>query len=186
MSHWPNWIDLIIVTILLRTCYNGFGRGLLAELFNLLGVVCITVLTVNYAGLVTGWIRSWLRWDPAFTTFLIFWLFFLIVLAAMRMVMKFLAAAVKWERLHWAIQGIGLILGGLRGLWWSGFILLAFATSGFGYLHDSLEQSVLGPRLLFVYHHALIAVADRCPGVKFRSDTIIPPAKPQAAKPAAG
>ncbi len=162
----------------MRTCYNGFGRGLLAELFNLSGVIGVTVLTVNYGAPVARWVLRWLRWEPTFTTFVVVWLFFLTLVFGMRFLLKIVTGAVKWERLHWTIQGIGLILGGLRGLWWTGFLLLGFWTSGFDYLRESVEHAVLGPRLLTAYREALVSVSDHVPGARFRTESLLPPLKP--------
>ena len=52
MTTWPNWVDLIILILILRMSYNGFGRGLLMEMLQLAGAVAITCLSVNYWGLV--------------------------------------------------------------------------------------------------------------------------------------
>ncbi len=178
MTKWPNWVDLLIVILLLRACYNGFGRGLLAELLSLIGAVSVTAFTINYASVLTKWIRMPLLGDPILTEFLVFWGFFLILLLIVRFLMIRITSAMKWERLHWSIQGIGLILGGLRGLWWSGFIVAALTSSGFAYLQESVEEnSVLGPRLLKISQESLEQTTAKFPGAKHRGETLIPPAK---------
>ena len=185
MTTWPNWVDLIIIIALLRTCYNGFGRGLWAELLNLIGALSITALTMNYAGVVTSWLGPWLsRLNPTVIAFLLFWMLFLSLLALAHVVIRQVAGAIKWERLHWATGMTGLALGGLRGLWWSGVLLVALTSSGFAGLRASVEErSVVGPHLLPLARQSLAYVSDQFPGAQHRSETLIPPANPKAPKP---
>ena len=176
METLPNWIDLIIVTVVLRTCYNGFGRGLLAELLSLIGAVAITSLTLNYAEVASGWVKSWVQAGPSLMHVGVFWAFFLIVSLAVRIVLRRAADVIKWERLHWAVQGLGLVLGGLRGLWWSGFLLVVLSSSGVAFLRQSVEErSMFGPRLLHVAREGLVRAADRFPGAAGRGPDLVPP-----------
>ena len=179
MTTWPNWVDLIVIIVIFRTCYIGFGRGLLTELFYLAGAVSVTALSVNYAGLVTSVVRPWVSWaDPTIAAFVIFWAVFFSLLFAVHQLVKFLAAFIKWERLHWFIQGIGIALGALRGLWWSGFLLLVFVSSGLTYLKASVEErSILGPRLVGLSRESLERVANQLPGSEHRGETLVPPVK---------
>ena len=117
MTTWPNWVDLIIITILLRTCYTGFGRGLWTEVLNLCGAISVTALTVNYARMVTDAFRSWLPFNPTVVDFLGFWAFFALLLVAAHVLLKRLGEIIKWERFHWSIQSVGLMLGAVRGFW---------------------------------------------------------------------
>ncbi len=184
MKTWPNWVDLFIVTLVLRGCYVGFGRGLLAELLNLIGVVIITALSVNYAGVVASWVQPWLPWaSSAVANWLIFWALLLLVYVVVSRLLKVVAGLIKWERLHWFFEGIGLLLGGLRGLWWSGVLLIALTASGFTYLRESVEErSIVGPALLNPSVEVLGEVTKRFPGAQYRAKTLIPPMKSNAKK----
>ena len=179
MTNWPNWIDLIVVTILLKTCYSGFGRGFLAEVLNLIGAVSATALTLNYASVVTDWLRPWFWFDANVATFLVFGGLFLILIFVVHVIVRRMTEVLNWERLHWAVQGLGLVLGALRGLWWSGVILVVLISTGFAYLHDSVDKSVLGPRLVTMSHESLGRIADRFPGAAYRSTTLVPPIRPK-------
>lgn len=185
MTKLPNWVDLLVIICLLVTCYNGFGRGLIGELLNLVGAVCATVLALNFYVVIASWLAPWMRLDPILATWLIFWGFFVMLLVIAHQLCRRLTQVVKWERLHWAIQGLGLVLGGIRGLWWSGFILVALVSSGFLYLQDSVEkESVLGPRLVTLARDQLTSVADLFPGAPSKRQVLIPPAKALPKSPA--
>lgn len=178
MTTWPNWVDLVIVTILLVRCYNGFHAGALGECLKLIGTVCATVLTMNYAGVVADWLQGWFRFNPTLTDLLGFWLLLLALLFARNLLLGLVTRLIKWERVHWTIQGIGLALGALQGLWWSGLLLLALASSGFFYLRESVEQrSVLGARLLPISRESIERVSDRFPGAHNRLPDLVPPMK---------
>lgn len=180
MTIWPNWVDLIVVTIFLRTCYSGFGRGFLSEILNLIGAISATVLTLNYASVVTGWLRPWFWFDANVATFLVFGGLFLILIFVVHVIIRRVTDVLRWERLHWAIQGLGLILGALRGLWWSGVILILLTSSGLAYFKDAVEKSVLGPRLVTISRDGIERLADRFPGAEHRGTTLVPPIRPNA------
>ena len=180
MTAWPNWVDLIVVTVFLRTCYGGFGRGFLAEVLNLIGAVSATALTLNYASVVTERLRPWFWFDANVAAFLVFGGLFLISIFLVHVIVRRITDVLKWERLHWAVQGLGMVLGALRGLWWSGVILVILTSSGFAYPNDSVEKSVLGPRLVTMSRDGIERIADRFPGAAHRGATLIPPIRPNA------
>ena len=181
MKAWPNWVDLVIVSSLFIACYRGYWRGLLAELLNLAGAVTITSVTLNYGRVVAQWVPrpSWVADTVANVVF--FWTLFLLLWVVVRLIQKRLSAVIKWERLHWIIQSAGLVCGGLRGLWWAGFIVVVLSSSGFTYLRQSVEErSLLGPKLLRLSRDALGQAADRFPGAVSRGAELVPPVKPSA------
>ncbi|MBI2104224.1 MAG: CvpA family protein [Candidatus Omnitrophica bacterium] len=170
---------MIIITLLIRGCYSGFGRGLLTELLSLAGAVCITSLTLNYAGTVSAWLEQWGWLTPQVTALAGFWGLFLALMTAVHYVARRVTEVVKWERLHWMVQGIGLVLGGVRALWWTGFLLVVLVSSGFLFLRQSVEErSVFGPRLLGISRQGLARAADVFPGAAGRSDELVPRMKP--------
>lgn len=168
-------MDLLVLIILVRTCYSGYDRGLLAEILHLAGLVTVTALTINFAGVATAWVHAMMPWHPAELPAIIFWVLFLTLLGVKQLLIKSVTGVMKWERLHWAIQGLGVVLGALRGVWWSGLLLLALAGSGFDYLKTSVEErSLLGGRLLPLTQPAIVAAADALPGADQRSTPLIP------------
>lgn len=181
---WPNWVDLIVLTILFTASYNGFRRGLTCELLNLVGAIVVTVLTVNYFNLVFSRLRPWVgSASPILIGQVVFWGFFLMLRVGVRLTINFLTRFLKWEPVHWLLQGMGMVLGVVRGLWWAGFCLLVLSGSGVVYLRESVERrSVSGPRLVVVARDSLEWVTDRAPGVAYRTQTLVPPMVSQRTK----
>jgi uncharacterized membrane protein required for colicin V production len=162
-----------------RACYVGFGRGVFAELVNLAGAVSVTVLSVNYSVTASQWVGSVTGVPPQVSAVVGFWGFFLIAWLTVRLVRRLMAESLKWDPVPWLVHGAGLVLGGLRGLWWAGFLVLALGTSGMETLQQSVRQrSVLGPRMLQVFESSLTQAADRFPGASGRGEELIPPLEP--------
>ena len=153
----------------------------MSELLNAAGAVSIVAFTLNYAPAATEALRPWSWFSPSITSVLVFWVLFALLVFVKHLVLKRVTELIKWERAHWVTQGLGSVLGGLRGLWWSGFIVLALSSSGFVYLHESVaERSLLGPRLLTLGKTYVERVADRFPGAQKRGPALMPPLKPTA------
>ena len=176
-TTWPNWVDLIIVTIVLRTSYIGLSRGIFSELLDLIGLVSITALTVNYGEVIGQSLRSQLALDPTIVTFAVFWGFFLSLVLVVRVVFRRLTAIIgKWEPIHWMIRWMSLAIGATRGVWWAGFLLVALTSSGVAYVQESGEtRSLLGSRMIGVSRQTLERVADYFPGASQRSEALMPP-----------
>jgi uncharacterized membrane protein required for colicin V production len=177
VTTWPNWVDLIVVTLLITCSYNGFGRGILAEFFNLLGAVTTTSLTVNYWSLLAKWIPP-LPWlGPDFTTLLIFVVLFVTVRFLVHLIVRLCCDVVKWERLHWFVQGLGLFFGGVRGAWWAGFLLVVLTGTQIPYMKAAVEDlSIVGPRLVALSRNSIETVANLFPGAGERRSLALVPA----------
>jgi uncharacterized membrane protein required for colicin V production len=159
--------------------YSGFGRGFLAEVINLIGTVVATVLTISLAPAVYSIIQPWVGFPAPIVKVLVFWGLFLTLWYVVRIVRKRVADVIKWERFNWFVQGGGLFLGGIRGLWWAGFMLLAFTSSGYPFLLESVEQkSVLSPGLLRAFNISLHEAGSRIPVRRTKGTSPIPPLRP--------
>jgi uncharacterized membrane protein required for colicin V production len=145
-----------------------------------MGVVALTVLTLNYGGVAAAWLAPWVGWPPYLVALTGFWGLFAILWFTVRFTIRRVTELLKWEQVHWVIQGVGFFLGGVRGLWWTGFLLIVFVSSGLTFLAASVEQeSVLGPRLLKIARTSIQRVADRFPGAQRRGGVPVPPLRPE-------
>jgi uncharacterized membrane protein required for colicin V production len=176
---WPNWVDLLIVTIVLRASYIGFSRGILSELLDTVTLVGITALTVNYGEAIGRGLQGQFALNPVVMTCIVFWGFFLSLILIARAIFRRLTAILgKWEPIHWMLRWVGMLIGAGRGLWWAGFLLIALTTSGFTYLQESVEvRSLLGSRMIGIARHTLERVADYVPGATQRSEQLMPPVR---------
>jgi len=98
-------------------------------------------------------------------SFVIFLTLLLSALLVVRVALRKLTDLLQWERLHWSIQGIGLALGGLRGLWSAGLVLLLMLSLGVPSLAESIQKrSILAPRLVKVAQETFDQAANWFPG----------------------
>jgi len=171
---WPNWVDLVVVTIFLRACYGGFGRGFLGECLLLLGLVTATAFACNWHTDLAQFVLPWWWGDPALLELMVYFGLFVGLLFAAHLLTRKITDFVQWGRLHWLLESLGILLGAVRGLWWGGIVLLTLLSLGIPYLSGSvLERSVLGPHLLELGRPVITSVVDRYPG-HLRRTTLMP------------
>lgn len=92
-------------------------------------------------------------------------LFSLGTLILIRVVAHRLAMLIKWQSMNWMTGGLGLVLGGLRGVWWVGIALLMLQSTGWSYLGSSVsERSVFGPWVVHAVSKGLGQVTHWIPG----------------------
>ena len=165
MTTWPNWVDVCVLTIVLRAGYVGLVRGAFAELLGAIGAIGITALSVGYWGVLIGRVEPWLRLPPAVASSLVFWVLFILLFLLVRgLVSALLNAIKKWDQLNWFTQSVGLAFGLVRGAWWAGFLVLVLTTNGWSYLKTSVqERSVSSPPLMDAFHRSLAAVVEQLP-----------------------
>ena len=166
MTKWPNWVDLVILIGLIRGCYVGFARGLVAELLYLVGLVSVTALACNFYRPLSDQIAPWWLHDPDALRFACFALLFGAGILLVYRGLRILAARVLREGIHpWIIGAGGVVVGGVKSLWWLGVFLMVILSLGITYLKESVnERSLLAPRVLPIAESAIRRVADHFPG----------------------
>ena len=157
---WPNWVDLVVLSVVVRTSYSGFHRGPLAEFFSLFGLVSATACSCFFYAPVADMLQPWLPMPATLLRFLTFLaLLILSTVILMRFAARKLTELIKWDRMHWLAQLVGLVLGAVRGLWWCGLILLLALGARWSYLQQSiLERSLSGARLVEASNQAFLNV----------------------------
>lgn len=162
---------------MLRACYSGYQRGLLAEAFNLLGLVSATALASNFQPILSRWALPWWRFNPAIAQFTIFLTLLLLGLILFGVLVRMLARLVTWK-MSWIAQLIGLVLGAVRGAWVAGLLVLIALASGWAYADRSITQrSWVGPMLAQQMRAGLEQVRGWYPGDRMSGPAVpsLPP-----------
>lgn len=137
---------------------------MLSELLYLSGLALATAVACNAYEPLARLLAQWVVFDQAKLEFVIFLLVLLVLLLATRFAIKALGALIQWERVHWAVQGLGVIVGGVRGAWAAGVCLLILIATGLPSLVESVkERSLVGPSLVRVSSQYIQQVADWAP-----------------------
>ena len=176
MTSWPNWVDLIVVSLILTIAYRAFHRGLITGILNLLGVVFVTSSVIAYQPKLLEVMESWLKIESPTAEAMVFWTSFLVAMTLLFLVLNLIARIYAWERLNTITQIFSLAVGLLRGAWWAGIVLLAFSSSGMEYLQKSTdERSVTAPLFLPPMRSMLERLVSVIPGGEPRPGSLIPP-----------
>ena len=143
-----NWVDIIVVILIIRIGYISVKGGFPVEIFKLLGTICAIYLSlhfyINLGNLLRGYVTSIIP-EAYFNFFCFFalallgyFLFFLLRTALYHFVdIKAVPALSKWG---------GLITGFLRDILLIGLIVFAFSISSVTYLADSANKSYVASR----------------------------------------
>ena len=181
-----NWIDVLFLIVIARTCYIGLSRGLATELIKSLALLAGLIFAANFhealAGL-TPLAREQMANDmfPLFTEANMLWPAYLLILIVClvfgRLVHHWLI--VKWlKREHagsWLEHLFGLLLGLARGWIVLGMLFLVLGSvlpdRPKEYVRSSVrDRSVTGLLVVRTTHRMLERLANVAPGHALRSE----------------
>jgi len=145
-----NWVDIVIVILVVRICYISIKTGFVPEIFKLAGIICAIYLALHYymslgASLQKNSFASVV--PPEYFDFICFlalaglgYLIFFLLRGGLYRLMevKTIPAVAKWG---------GIITGLLRCYFTVGLIVFAFSISTVRYFKDSGAKSYIGSRL---------------------------------------
>ncbi len=145
-----NWVDLLIITLLIRICYVALKSSLFTELTKLFGTILATYLSLHYYPSLTDIFLNKMDLSSIpvsvldFTSFIILlvvgYLAVLILREALTRMMK-IESAPKLDKWGSLIFGVG------RGLILASLIFFILSISTVKYLKRSLAVSYSGPYL---------------------------------------
>ncbi|MFH1853497.1 MAG: CvpA family protein [Candidatus Neomarinimicrobiota bacterium] len=107
--------DIIAVTVIGLFAFLGFRKGLVAEVFKILGVVIGIVLALQYMAKGAVMIHSFAQLDPRIEKVLAFIAILLITIMVFIYLAKIAKLIFKMALMGWLDRGGGLLFGGLKG-----------------------------------------------------------------------
>ena len=138
-----NWLDVLVIILLIRTCYIGASTGLTNELQKSLGLVIGFVLSYRYY-------RGLGRYISEHSFLGITWAQLLSLIGvliglqlAVKLLMILLSKIVKLQFKPQVEQICGGILGCLRGIFLASVVLVVLSMLPSGYLEDSIYSRSL-------------------------------------------
>ena len=136
-----NWIDIVFVILLFRTCYVGFKNGLLPEFFRLSGLFLAFILSFNSYILISGFLAKNARISGVKSEILGFLLIFLATILIFKL-LSVLADKLlgNSENVSLANKAIGLMLGLGRGVLLIGLMYLLLIHSPVNYFYKSAKE----------------------------------------------
>ena len=144
-----NWVDCVILVILIRTTYVGFSRGLSWEIIRLLGVVVAFVIAIHNYDKIGSFIGS----NSPVPSIVANLFSFLVLVFGAVLVFKFIGFGLhkilEIELLSPLEHVGGLVLGFIRGAVLALITLIIMLIISVPYIDDSIKgRSFLGGKLL--------------------------------------
>ena len=143
--HRINWVDIIVITLLIRSSYIGWRRGLIGEIFAFLGIIAALFISIYYYNKLAQFLSAHSFLTLAVAGVISFLGLVILTLIAFKLLNKALQVIVK-IRLKGAFERAGgLILGFSQGCILSSLLVLALVLLPSSYAQNSVkEKSVLG------------------------------------------
>jgi uncharacterized membrane protein required for colicin V production len=147
-----NWVDFLLIALVLRMAYIGFRTGIGIELFKLFGLWLATILSYQF---YTTPLSDFLNTKvPALPLDVGDAFVFIVVVTAVTIVVRIIRESflllVKIEGQNSFNKLAGLAVGLLRGLWIASLCLFIMTISTVEYLEVSAKSSLFGNKLINV------------------------------------
>lgn len=145
-----NWVDFLIIGIILRMCYIGMRTGIGIEVFKLIGLWLATMITFQlYSTPLADMLHEKLPPLPldAADAFVFVSLLTIVVLVV-RMIRESFFLLVKIDAQNTLNKWGGFLLGCLRGAWITSIALIIMTISTVQYLEVSAKSSLFGHRFI--------------------------------------
>lgn len=144
--HRINWVDVLIVILLIRTSYIGAKIGLSTELFKVIGVLLGLYFGMKYYSVVGSWMASKISLPPEISEGAAFLILVLLSTLILKLVTFGLEKIVKLSFADKLSKWGGFIIGLLRGGVLLSLLFMFFGIIQVDYLVKSVEErSLTGP-----------------------------------------
>jgi membrane protein required for colicin V production len=109
-----NWLDIVIIVILVVPTFLGFRRGLIGSILPLVGIVLGVIVAGRGYGSMANWLSNWLE-SPAQAKIVAFILIFILFMIAITVVTKLVRGFLGFLLLGWIDKFGGLVFGLVMG-----------------------------------------------------------------------
>lgn len=159
-----NWVDVLTVILLLRTCYIGAKTGLSEEVFKIIGVVFALYISMGFYSPIGSRINSGFSLPQELVDGVSFLILILLSMLSLKLVALGVTKVVKLafaDKInHWG----GFISGLLRGAILLSLLFTLFGILQVDYLVKSVEErSLTGPYISKIAPYAYQVVARNSP-----------------------
>lgn len=144
-----NWIDIVVVILLMRMGYIALKNGLPSELFKFLGTVSSIYLSLHYYSSWSAILKERtlknmpLEFLNFFSFLVLVFLGYLIFVILRKLVLKLITVEPVEKLNQWG----GFVLGIIRAGLMISLLIFILVISNINYLKNSVEDSYLGKRI---------------------------------------
>lgn len=140
-----NWLDIFALILIFRICYIAIERGLVIELFKLLGTVTSLFLSLHYYSRLSAFPAvKFINIPSRFFEFLSFVFLFCLGWFLFALLRAIFSRFIKLEALPVFNKWGGFALGSIRSLVLTSLIIYMLFLSSIGYFKRSVSDSLSG------------------------------------------
>lgn len=137
-----NWLDIIIILVLVIPTLIGLKTGLIKTVLPLVGIVLGIFLAGRFYGSMAGWLSSWLE-SPSQSKIAAFAIIFVLVMVAMLVFATVLSRFLKLVLLGWLDRLGGMVFGLAIGGLVSSALLAVITKYQFPGVENTVQDSAL-------------------------------------------
>ncbi len=144
-----NWIDIVVLILLIRTSYVGLSRGLTKDFFSFLAIIITTCFSIHYYELLAGFLTSHMDFLNNKTAILLS--FMLLVIGSLlifKIFVYLISQLIKIEFASFLEKIGGLIIGIVYGFLLSSLLIIILSFSETDYIQGSLRRSWSAPFII--------------------------------------
>lgn len=136
-----NWVDVVVLVIFLRIILIALNKGLMIEIFKMIGIICTIFVSLHYYINLSDFISSRSPLPSDFADFISFSCLSVFVLMSFKFFRDGILVLVKIHPLEALDRWGSVLLGMVRGVFVASLILIAIFISTIDYLQESVETS---------------------------------------------
>jgi membrane protein required for colicin V production len=160
-----NWLDAVIIVIILLPMFIGYRRGLIRTLLPLIAVILGIIVAGRTYDNLAGWFHPGLLKSESQASIVAFVIIFILFMAAMAVLARVLHRFLKLLLMGWVDKIGGLIFGLVIGGLISGAALSLIANS-FPSVEATFQNSALAAFLLDKFPFVLYLLPEEFDGVR--------------------
>ena len=167
-----NWIDLLMGLILIRAIYIGIKRGIIIEIFKLIGVLFSIFIALHYFSAVSKFIQDKVHVPPGPADLFSYSILWGIVMSVFKFIRDGFTMLFKVEAHSVFDRWGGLLISIVRGLLLCSLTALFLRMSGVEYFVKNLEKSLTAVKLVSVSPKVYEASYDKFVSKFFPSEEV--------------
>jgi uncharacterized membrane protein required for colicin V production len=145
-----NWVDILVVIVVIRILYIAFRQGLVVELFKLLGAFFAVFISLHYYSRLSDKVIEATNIPAEETDLVILVLLIGLILIVFKFVREGFLVTFKIETKSIIDKWVGVFFGIARAALVSSLFLVALFFSQNEYMQNSIKRSYLGLKDLII------------------------------------
>lgn len=159
-----NWVDVLIICLMVRTVFVGAKSNILVELLMLVGALCSTFITLHYYGRFGNWLNKNIFLPSTIQDLFAFILIWLTVQVVFKLIISGWSLVFKVEAQPAINEWGSAIVSAVRGIVACGLLFVFLMLSGNDYIKRISQQSFTGfyladfsPRVYRLMYEGLVS-----------------------------